>query len=80
MPPENWCGYCLTRSVGEAMPTSASSTTARDSASRREIGRVLAHGLDELSADGHQRVERGERILEDRADPPAAQASPLAFR
>ncbi|CPM39517.1 Protein of uncharacterised function (DUF1602) [Bordetella pertussis] len=29
MPPENWCGYCLTRSSGSSMPTWRSSSTAR---------------------------------------------------
>jgi hypothetical protein len=29
IPPENWCGYCLTRSSGFGMPTSVKSSTAR---------------------------------------------------
>ncbi len=33
---------------------------------------VGLHGFDQLAADGVERVERGQRVLEDRADAPAA--------
>jgi len=37
MPPESWCGYSRTRRAGSAMPTRASISAARASASARPI-------------------------------------------
>ena len=41
---------------------------------------MLHHRLGDLPADPQRRVERRERILEDRADPPPEDASPLRRR
>ncbi len=36
MPPENWCGYCCSRSAAEAMPTRESTSIERARAAWRE--------------------------------------------
>ena len=39
IPPENWCGYCFTRSSGSGMPTCRRRSTARRRASRSPVAR-----------------------------------------
>ena len=73
MPPENSCGYCVTRSSGEGTPTSRSSSTARASARLARQALVLDEHLADLVADGIDRVERRHRLLEDHGDVLAAQ-------
>ena len=41
---------------------------------------MLDQRLSNLAADLHRRVQRGERILEDRADPPSEQCPALRRR
>ena len=41
IPPENWCGYCFTRSSGLGMPTSVKSSTARLLASLPDMPRCF---------------------------------------
>ena len=75
MPPENSCGYCLNRRSGSVMPTLVSSSMARALRLRRRHVEMLQHRLDDLPADGQQRVERRHRLLEDHRDLAAAEAS-----
>src|SRR5207302_1999710 len=49
-------------------------TLARLAARQRQMG---LDGLDELAADGIERIEAGQRILEDGADPGAAHLAHL---
>ena len=80
------CAWTETSSAvvgSSAMLSSGSAASARDrrdsqadrvSGARgaaQEVG-VGAQGLDDLVADPEQRVERGQRVLEDHADAPAA--------
>ena len=53
MPPENWCGYSLTRSLGLGMPTRSSTSTARSMRLRLADVPVQQHRLGDLLADGH---------------------------
>ena len=55
-----------------AMPTRSRTSRARLRASLRRHVPVQQHGLGDLVAHGHGRVERGERVLEDHADAAAA--------
>ncbi len=61
------------------MPTSPSSSIAR--AARRRLRYVLvrAHRLDQLRADLEERVQRGERVLEDHRDLVAPDRAQLAI-
>ena len=55
----------------------------RDSAGagiRAGQAEMLHHGFGKLVADLHQRIERGQRVLEDHADPLAADAAHLFGR
>ena len=71
-PPDNWCGYCWSRSSGRGMPTRRSTSTARSSASL--LGRPLvdADGLGDLAPDRPRGVQRCHRVLEDHPDVVAA--------
>ncbi len=60
------------RRAAAGMPTSCSSSIARLRAARVVQVQMRADRLDELAADRVERIERRERILEDRADPAAA--------
>ena len=53
---------------------------ARAARAALPTGQVRADRLDELPADGVQRIERGQRILEHRADLAAANAAHRALR
>jgi hypothetical protein len=72
MPPENWCGKWSMRLLGGGNAGVLSRPMARLRASDSVHGQVGADGLDQLPADGVERVERGQRVLEDRADLAAA--------
>ena len=63
------------RLSGAGMPTSASRSMARLRAAGLRKIEVGADGLDQLIADPVQRIEAGERILKDHADPLAADAA-----
>ena len=80
MPPENSCGYSSTRRAGSGMPTSPSSSIARARACALETSLVGAHRLDQLLADLVERVQRGQRVLEDHRDLVAADRAQLAPR
>ena len=56
------------RCAGEGMPTSASQSIARARACLRVSGSMRKDGLRQLVADSQQRIEAGQRILEDHAD------------
>ena len=62
------------------MPTSSSSSIARARASRCRERQVGANGFGELPADRVERIERGERVLEDRADFAAAHLAHFVIR
>jgi hypothetical protein len=80
IPPENWCGYWSRRSSAAGMPVSCSRRSARRRASAELDRQVRLDRLDQLLADGVERVERGERVLEDRADRAAAHFPHLLVR
>ncbi len=63
------------RRFGAEMPTSARRSSARCLACRRRHVEVRGDRLDDLPSDRIQRVERSQRILEDRADLAAANAT-----
>ena len=60
------------RRFGAEMPTSARRSSARCLACRRRHVEVRRDRLDQLPSDRVQRVERSQRVLEDRADLTAA--------
>ena len=68
------------RLSGAGMPTSASRSMARLRAACLGQAGVGPDGLDDLVADPVERIEAGERILEDHADPLAADAAHLFRR
>ena len=61
---------CRPRAAGQR-------TRMRVAAAQRQMG---ADRLDQLLADGEQRIERGQRILEDGADAPAPDRAQLGWR
>ena len=75
MPPESWCGYSLTRCCGSGMPTSCSISMARAERGLARHVLVQDQRLADLPADGHDRIERGHRLLEDHGDLVAADAA-----
>ena len=76
-PPENWCGYLCIEASGSGMPTRRISARARASASGAGHA-VDAHHLAELPADGVDRVQVAERVLEDHGDALAVDLPALA--
>ena len=68
------------RLSGAGMPTSASRSMARLRAAVSDRLVWVRDGLDQLVADPVQRIEAGQRILEDHADPLAADAAHLLGR
>ena len=72
MPPESWCGYSLTRWAGSGMPTSCQHLGRPLERGPVRQALVQDQGLADLPADGHDRVERGHRLLEDHGDLVAA--------
>ena len=77
MPPDSSNGYWSSRRSGSAMPTASSMSRARARASRTPEPLVSQDGLDDLIADGHERVEGGGRLLEDDGEALAAKAAHL---
>ena len=59
------------------MPTSSSSSAARVARRRLRQAHVDAQRLDDLVADGEDRVEAGHRVLEHEADLAAAELAQL---
>ena len=68
------------RRSGAGMPTSARSSIARLRAAAAERGSVGPDRLDELLADPVERVQAGQRVLEDHADALAAHLPHLLGR
>ena len=68
------------RLSGAGMPTSASRSMARLRAAVSDRLSVGPDGLDQLIADPVQRIEAGQRILKDHADPLAPDAAHLFRR
>ena len=73
MPPENWCGKSSTRDCGCGIPTRSSISTARLRATCFETLWWIRYGLGDLAPDRVERVQRGQRVLEDHRDLLAAQ-------
>ena len=68
------------RFSGAGMPTSASRSMARLRAAVSDRLVWVLDGLDDLVADPVERIEAGQRILEDHADPLAPDAAHLFRR
>ena len=80
MPPENWCGIvvdALGRGRDAGVFQQADGAPARLVVVDRQ---VRLDGLGQLPADGVQRIERRQRVLEDRADLAAADMAHLLVR
>ena len=65
MPPDSSWGYCLTRRSGLLMPTRRSDSIARSQASLLADLQVEPDLLGDLVADGEDRVQARQRLLED---------------
>ena len=65
------------RRGARSMPTSSSSSPARDERVALVDALVRVHRVDELVADAHHRVERVHRALEDHRDVAPAEAAQL---
>ncbi len=65
------------RCSAAGMPTSFRRSSARLRASARRQRQVGLDGLDQLAADRIERIEAGQRVLEDGADPRAAHLAHL---
>ena len=78
MPPESSCGYWWKTRSGSRSPTSVNSSTLRAWACAAAQPALDAQHLGELVADGQRRVEVRRRVLEDRAEPDAADLVPGA--
>jgi hypothetical protein len=65
MPPDSWCGYSSMRCSGDG-DADLAEHVERDLAARSSsLVLVQQDGLDDLVADGVDRVERGHRLLKD---------------
>ncbi len=62
------------------MPTRFSQSTALGVAAVAADGRMALDDLGDLAADRHDGIEAGRRLLEDDADPAAADVAHLRFR
>ena len=77
MPPDISCGNAFSRRSGSGMPTIRSSSRARPRAGPRFMFAVDLEDLADLAADVPDRVQRRLRLLEDHADPVAAELAHL---
>ena len=78
-PPESWCGYDAIMRSGSGSCTSRDDLQdARTPKGGRELGVRRQHFVD-LVAAGHDRIERGHRLLEDHRHSRAAQLAQTSF-
>ena len=79
-PPEISCGYARAIRSGSGSRTSLERGDAPPRAGRAAQPVPAPQRLGDLPADPHQRVERGQRLLEDDGRGPAAQPVSVALR